>query len=293
MDAARHQVVARPFRRRLVQDRRLDLEEVLLVEVAADLERRLVPQDHVLLQPLAAQIQIAVAQPHLFRDRRVLVDRERRRLRVVQQPDLAGGDLDLAGLDLRIDRFFRAEIDAAGNPDDKLRAQALGHFIRLVADDGLRDAVAVADVEEHDAAEIADAVDPSHDDDVFAGIGGGQFAAGVGTSESSEGLYAHSMSDVRCPMPDVLRMASATVPRATACCSPVFMFLILTCRAPISSRPDDGDEPGLTRVRVLERLSEVLAALERLGIHLDAQTGRSQFSRQLSATRLSGPRRRS
>ena len=36
MHAARHQVVARAFRRGLRQDRRLDLEEAVLVEVAAD-----------------------------------------------------------------------------------------------------------------------------------------------------------------------------------------------------------------------------------------------------------------
>ena len=88
VDAARHEIVARPFRRRLREDRRLDLEEALLVEVAADLERHLVPQDHVLLQPLAPQVEVAVAQPHLFGDRGVFVDRERRRLRVVQQPDV-------------------------------------------------------------------------------------------------------------------------------------------------------------------------------------------------------------
>jgi hypothetical protein len=51
MHAARHQVVARPFGRRLGQDRRLDLEEALLVEVLPHRERRLVAQDHVLLEP--------------------------------------------------------------------------------------------------------------------------------------------------------------------------------------------------------------------------------------------------
>ena len=36
MHAARHEIVARPFGRRLGQNRRLDLEEALLVEVPAD-----------------------------------------------------------------------------------------------------------------------------------------------------------------------------------------------------------------------------------------------------------------
>ena len=98
--AARHQVVARAFRRGLRQDRRLDLEEALLVEVAADRDRRVVPQDQVLLQPRPPQIEIAIAQPRLLGDRRVLGDRERRRLRLVQQADLGRDDLDLAGREL-------------------------------------------------------------------------------------------------------------------------------------------------------------------------------------------------
>ena len=48
-----------------------------------------VPQADVVLQARAAQIQVAVAQPHVFATRALVGDRERRRLRLVQQPDLA------------------------------------------------------------------------------------------------------------------------------------------------------------------------------------------------------------
>jgi hypothetical protein len=61
MHAARHEVVARPFGRRLGQDRRLDLEEALLVEVPPDLERRLCAGSGCCCS-LAAQIEVAVAQ---------------------------------------------------------------------------------------------------------------------------------------------------------------------------------------------------------------------------------------
>ena len=48
MHAARHEVVARALRRRLGEDRRLDLEEAVRVEVAPDRRRHPVPQDDVL-----------------------------------------------------------------------------------------------------------------------------------------------------------------------------------------------------------------------------------------------------
>ena len=89
VDAARHEVVARPFRRRLGQHRRLDLEEPLLVEVLPDRHRRAVAQDQVALHARPAQVDVAVLEPRLFGDLDLVGDHERRRLRLVQQPDLA------------------------------------------------------------------------------------------------------------------------------------------------------------------------------------------------------------
>ena len=45
----------------------------------------------------------------------------------------------------------------------------------------LRDAAAVAQIDEHQIAEVATAVDPSHENGFFAGIGGAQCAAHVST----------------------------------------------------------------------------------------------------------------
>ena len=43
-----------------------------------------------------------------------------------------------------------------------------------------RDAGAVAQVEEDEVAVVAAAVDPAHEDDLLAGVGGAQFAAEMG-----------------------------------------------------------------------------------------------------------------
>ena len=144
VDAARHQVVARALRRGLRQDGRLDLEEALFVKVAADRERRGVPENQVLLEPLTPEIEIAIAQPRLLGDIRVLVDRERGRLGVVQQADLGRDDLHLAGLDSRVDRFLRAPFDTPADPDNVFRPEPLGGLDQrrmILADNDLRDAI--------------------------------------------------------------------------------------------------------------------------------------------------------
>ena len=77
--------------------------------------------------------------------------------------DLARQDLDLAGRELRVDGLGRAALHHARDADDELGAQPLGdgHQRVVFADDDLRDAGAIADVDEDHAAEVADAVHPA------------------------------------------------------------------------------------------------------------------------------------
>jgi hypothetical protein len=53
----------------------------------------------------------------------------------------------------------------------------------LAAEDDLGDAGAVADIDEDDGAEVAAAVDPSHEDGFLTSVGRAQSAAQVGTSK--------------------------------------------------------------------------------------------------------------
>ena len=141
--AARDQVVARAFGRGLAENRRLHLEEALRVEVAADRRRHLVPQDHVARQARTAQIEIAVLQAYVLRHRRVVGDRERRRLRLVEQRQLPHDHFHFAGLELGIDRLVGAAADRAFDADHELGAQALGlghQRLVVLVEDHLRDA---------------------------------------------------------------------------------------------------------------------------------------------------------
>jgi hypothetical protein len=190
VDAARHQEVARAFRRRLRQDRRLDFPEAVGVEVLPDCDRDAVPQADVVLQARPAQIEVAVLEADVFRNRAIFGDLERRRPGFVEQADLARQDLDLAGGQFRVDRLGRAALHHARDPNHELGAEPLGdgHQRVVFADHDLRDARAIADVEEGDAAQVADAVHPAKDDDALADIVVAQRAAGVGSLQISEML---------------------------------------------------------------------------------------------------------
>ena len=193
MDAARHEVVARPFRRGLREDRRLDLQKALLVEIRADRHRRAVAHDHVALHARAAQIDVAVFQPRLLRDLHVVADHERRRLRFVQKPDLARADLDLPGRDLAVHRFRRAMLHPAHHGHHELRAQALR--VRderiVVSRDDLREPVPVADIDEDQRPEVAHPVHPAEKDDVLADVLRAERTAGVRACQFSEWFNIH------------------------------------------------------------------------------------------------------
>ena len=60
--AARHEIVARALGRRLRQDRRLDVDEAVLVHELAQRARDRVAQPQVLQHRLAAQVEVAVTQ---------------------------------------------------------------------------------------------------------------------------------------------------------------------------------------------------------------------------------------
>jgi hypothetical protein len=185
MHATWHQIVARPFRRRFREHWRLDLEEALLVEVSPHLHRRPMPQREVLLHARAAQIEIAIREPRVFGDRRFVRDRKWRCLGVVQHPDLIGLDLDFSGLHFWIDGVGRTLFNPSEDGDDVLAAQAFRRLDErlVVTDDDLRDAVAIADVDEHERSEVADAVHPAKQNDVASDIGGRQGTAGMSSSK--------------------------------------------------------------------------------------------------------------
>jgi len=135
----------------------------------------------------AAQIKIAISQAKIFVGGRVFLDLERRSFRLGEEFEVARVNFDSAGWEIRVDHAFGADDDIAGDADDILAAQVRGdiHFFGgeiIGMKDDLRDAVAIAKVDEQDAAVIAVFFDPAIEGDCLAGVIFAKFTAGVGAT---------------------------------------------------------------------------------------------------------------
>ena len=87
----------------------------------------------------------------------------------------------------QVHRVGRPALDLAEHRDDELGAQPLDALEqRLVAfDDHLRQAVAIADVEEQQRPEVADAMHPPEQHGILADIGRTKRATGMRASEGT------------------------------------------------------------------------------------------------------------
>ena len=140
-------------------------------------------QADVALHARPAQVQVAVLEADVLVRRRLVLDRERRRARLGQDADLARQHLDLAGRDLGVDRVLGALRDLADHGQHVLAADVVGGGVRRGRDLGARhhlaDALAVAEVDEDHAAQVAPRGRPSHDHHRLADVVDAQRAAVV------------------------------------------------------------------------------------------------------------------
>ena len=184
---AGHHEVARALGRALDQRGRLQFQEVALPQELAHQARDLEPQFRQFAHPLASQVEVAMGQTDRLVDVAVRGDLERRWLGGRQNLDPFNlADFDLAGCQVGVGRSGGAFPDLAGYGQYKFGAHARGRFMRfgvvIAVDRDLGDAVAVAQVDEDEAALIAPAVHPAVEDDGRAGVGAPQRAAGVGAA---------------------------------------------------------------------------------------------------------------
>ena len=125
MHAAGNQKIARALGRGFGQDRRFDLEKALLAQAFADGQRNLVAQAEVVLHLGAAQIDVAVFEADFLVLDGLFGRRKRRQARVVQDEQLRGLDLDLAGRHFGIDGVLVAQAHLAHGGDHVLGAHLL------------------------------------------------------------------------------------------------------------------------------------------------------------------------
>ena len=227
VDAARHDVVARALGRRLDQHRRLDLEEARGPRGSARVSSATWWRStmHV-LEPRAPQVEVAVLEPQVLAPRRC-----RRRPGTAASPTRFR---ILQLLDVHLDRAGRERrrSTASAGRSTTLPRTAITHSLPSCAraldaprarpasgrHDDLRDAVAVAQVDEQHAAVVAHAVHPAHEHDVQVHVRARELAAGVRARPVAEAVEGHAVAAVRVTS---LILRSSVVCRARRCAASV------------------------------------------------------------------------
>ena len=182
MDARRHKKVARAFRARRGEDRGLELEKPLPFHPSAKRINDLTAQHDILVKFLAPEIEEPVPEPRILRVWLIAEHRQRQIAGRPQNLDLAEVSLDEAGRHFGVFRAWRALAHLAVNADHEFRTQLLrfAESRQIRIDHALGDPVVVAQVDEQQAAVIADAVAPAGKANVGSLFGEGQGAAGMG-----------------------------------------------------------------------------------------------------------------
>jgi hypothetical protein len=95
-----------------------------------------------------------------------VIDRKREHIREVQHIQFLHSDLDFAGGNLRVVGAGGTLADFSGDADDAFAAQRGGLIEKVLGqiggiEDGLRATLAIANVDEDDAAQIAARMDPA------------------------------------------------------------------------------------------------------------------------------------
>ena len=192
LEARGHDEVAGPFGRRLDKHRRLDLHEAGGHMGGADGLDEPAAGQQAGQDGLAPQVQVAVLEAQgLVHLALGLVDGERRRARRPQHVDDVGPQFDVTGRQARVLRAGQPLGQQAAGADDELGPHLAGD--RVGGGSGgpvehdLGDAVAVAQVQEDQLAEVAPAVDPAGQGHGLAGRFGACFAARRGPVERLHG----------------------------------------------------------------------------------------------------------
>src|SRR5687767_4149453 len=139
-----------------------------------------------------SQVQVTVAQADRLVNRPLVGDAERRRQRRVEHRQVLGLHLDLAGRQVWVLCALGPPRDWPFHFDDVLGAHVARRLVRvgsmLRIEDHLYQSVAVAQVQEDDAAVVAPPVYPPLQETVPALVGQPQLAAGMGTPHSKHPL---------------------------------------------------------------------------------------------------------
>ena len=182
MQARGHQEVARALGAGGRQDRSLELGEPLLDHPPANGRDHIGAQHDVAVKRLAPQIQIPVLEPQLLRIVRLAEHRQGQLGRLRQHLHRLDANFDLAGRQIGVHHIGVPRQHLPIHPDHALGAQPLDQAKagRLGRQHQLRQAVMVPQIDEHQPAMVALAMNPAGQADGLARVGEAQRAAGMG-----------------------------------------------------------------------------------------------------------------
>ena len=149
------------------------------------------------MELLAAEVEEAVLEAHVLALVRLLVgDVDRRHLGRALHHELVGLDLDFARRQVGVDRVGRAELHLAGHGDDAFQVRLLDEAEEAAGrvDDDLREAVVVAQVDEEDAAVVAQAEHPAGEADGLARVAGAELVAGMGAIGMHDSVFSSKLA---------------------------------------------------------------------------------------------------
>ena len=168
----RHEVVAGAFGRGLREERRLDVDEAVVVEVVAEGLGHLEAQLEVLLHLRTAQIEHAVGQARRF-THRVVVELEGRRQRGIDHFEIMAEHFNAA----RDERGVLGALGTGTHQTHDLEAELVAHFVGGLEDfrtiriaDDLHETFAVTQVDEDHPAVVAAAVGPPVEGDSLTDV---------------------------------------------------------------------------------------------------------------------------
>jgi hypothetical protein len=159
VDAARHKIIACTFRCTLHENRRFDLNEPELIEVFPSNLIHPVPRNEVLLHRRSPKIEVTILQAKFLGRFHLIFNFERRCYSRIEDCQIGGNDVNLAGRNALVLLPRGASHDVSGNRNDVLASQLRCILVKLLIDfrieDNLRLAVSIAKVDENQATQVA------------------------------------------------------------------------------------------------------------------------------------------
>ena len=168
--------------RRPGEDRRLDLDEALLVHVLAHQPHDVRAHRQHLRHLGTTEVEVAEAQPQILTGLDAVLDRERRCLGGVQHLERGCRDLDVSGREVGVLHAVGPSshgADGAPRPRPRAAARRHGRRQRLRMEDDLDDALTVAQVDERHTPVVTAVSHPPAERHAPAVVAGSQLATGV------------------------------------------------------------------------------------------------------------------